>query len=200
LELQPQQQAWSRDWWASLLRESFGPMFWGFAAFAVLMAALCYGVLGTETFNSAVARDLQMITDLLPRIAAAQVVAGLAWFMLPRDRLSRMLKKTGGRRGLAMATVAGIITPGGPMAAFPFTVIIANAGADRGVLVAYLASWALLGMQRIIVWDLPFMGAEFSTLRFLISLPMPIVAGMIARRLPFSVSLEKITSGESLRQ
>jgi len=195
-----QQQAGGRDWWTALLRESFGPTFWLFASFAVVMAAICYGVLGSEVFDSAVARDKQLIANTLPRLAAAQVVAGLIWVMLPRDRFSRLLGENSGHRGLVIATVAGIITPGGPASAYPFLAIIAAAGADRGVLVTYITSWALLAAQRIIVWDLPFMGIEFSSLRFLVCLPLPLLAGLIARRLPISVSINTDQpGGHSLR-
>jgi hypothetical protein len=44
-------------------------------------------------------------------------------------------------------------------------------------------------MQRILVWDVPFMGADFSLLRFTVSLPLPVLAGLIARRLPLGLAL-----------
>lgn len=194
------QGAGSREWWAGLLRQGFGPTFWLFAAFALVMAGICYGLLGSEVFASAVARDKQLLANTLPRLAAAQVVAGLIWVMLPRDRFSRLLGNNSGHRGLAIATVAGIITPGGPAAAYPFLAIIAAAGADRGVLVTYITSWALLAAQRIIVWDVPFMGIEFSSLRFLVCLPLPMLAGLIARHLPLSLSLDKIAPAEAARR
>lgn len=52
-------------------------------------------------------------------------------------------------------------------------------------MVAYITSWAILGIQRILVWDLPFMGAEITITRFMVSIPLPIIAGLIAQRLPF---------------
>lgn len=164
------------------------------------MAWICYSYLGAQVFESAVDRDRALLANTLPRLAAAQVVAGLIWVMLPRDRFSRLLGENSGHRGLAIATVAGIITPGGPASAYPFLAIIAAAGADRGVLVAYITSWALLAAQRIIVWDVPFMGIEFSALRFLVCLPLPLLAGLIARRLPISLSLDTGTSAEAARR
>jgi hypothetical protein len=65
--------------------------------------------------------------------------------------------------------------------------ILAGAGADRGILVSYITSWALLGVQRMIVWDIPLMGVDFSVLRFAVSLPLPILAGYIARRISIGV-------------
>ena len=153
------------------------------------MGLICYMVLGRESFDGAASGSLELVGSTLPRVAAAQIVAGFVWVLLPRDRLSRLVGSDSGLRGLMLATAAGIVTPGGPASAFSLLAIVAGAGADRGMLVTYITSWALLALQRIIVWDLPFMGAEFSATRFLICLPLPILAGLIARRLPLSLVL-----------
>lgn len=154
------------------------------------MAILCYIVLGPDTFTAVIARDRVLLEDLLPRVAAAQILAGFVWVLLPHDRMSEFMQRNRGKRGLILAAAAGAVTPGGPASAFPFLVILAGAGADRGILVTYITGWALIGLQRIIVWDIPFMGIEFSMFRLLISIPLPIIAGLVARRLAFTAPLE----------
>ena len=178
---------------AGLLRESFGWGFWGFAAFALLSGLACYLILGPATFAEALHDDLAMLGRTLPRIVLALAVAGLVWVMLPRDRLTRLIGRDSGLRGLLVATAAGVVTPGGPASAYPLLAVLAGSGADRGALVAYIVSWSMLGMQRILVWDVPFMGADFSLLRFTVSLPLQVLAGLIARRL----SLELVLAGEA---
>ncbi len=153
------------------------------------MGLTCYVVLGPELFSGAVSGSIELVGNTLPRVAAAQFVAGFVWAMLPRDRFSQLADANFSLRGLVIATAAGIITPGGPTSAFSLLAIAAGAGADRGILITYITSWGLLAVQRIIVWDLPFMGAEFSATRFLVCLPLPILAGMIARWLPLSLVL-----------
>ena len=54
-------------------------------------------------------------------------------------------------------------------------------GADTGAAIAFITSWTLLGYARILVWELPFFGGEFVIWRTIISLPLPIVAGLLAR-------------------
>jgi uncharacterized membrane protein YraQ (UPF0718 family) len=88
--------------------------------------------------------------------------------------------------GLMVATVAGTLTPGGPMAAFPLVLVLASAGADRGALVAYILGWSLNGFQKLLVYEVPLLGPEFAVMRTLITLPMPMVAGWIARKLPIA--------------
>lgn len=176
--------------WAGTFRSGFGKSFWLFVAFAAVMSVGCYAVIGPDAFASAVDRNSELMTGVLPRVIAAQLLAGFVWVLLPRERLSAFLEKNRGRRGLLVAAAVGAITPGGPASAFPFLAILAGLGADVGILVAYITSWALIGVQRIIVWDMPFMGADFSLLRLLVSLPLPILAAIVARRLPLTVSFE----------
>jgi uncharacterized membrane protein YraQ (UPF0718 family) len=173
----------------ALLRESFGQGCWGFAAFALLAGLACYLILGPDAFAEALADDVRMVISTLPRIVLALAVAGLVWMMLPRERLTRLIGGKSGLRGLLVATAAGVVTPGGPASAYPFLAVLAGSGADRGALVAFIVSWSMLGMQRILVWDVPFMGADFSLLRFVVSLPLPVLAGLIARRLPLDLAL-----------
>jgi uncharacterized membrane protein YraQ (UPF0718 family) len=169
--------------WPDLIKSSFGKSFWLFVAVAAAMAAVGYIVLGQDAFTDVIVSDGELLADLLPRVVGAQVLAGFAWVLLPRDKMSAFMQNNRGKRGLVLAAAAGAITPGGPASAFPFLAILAGSGADRGIMVTYITSWALLGAQRIIVWDMPLMGIEFSLFRLLISIPLPIIAGLLARRL-----------------
>jgi uncharacterized membrane protein YraQ (UPF0718 family) len=179
--------------WSDTLRKSFGASFWVFVGITLLTAVVTYNVLGRAVFFEAVAKNQELLANFLPRVLAAQVVAGFVWVLLPRDRMAQFLQRSRGRRGLLIATAAGAITPGGPASAFPFLAILAGSGADRGVLVAYITSWALLGLQRIIVWDFPLMGIDFTLVRFLVCLPLPIIAGALARRIPYAALLASNT-------
>ena len=185
----PDDAVGGEPWSAKLLRLGFGKSFWGFAALAVVSGLVCFVVAGPEAFAEVVVDDLHMLARTVPRIIAAMGVAGFIWVMLPRDRLTRLVGQESGWRGLVIATGAGIVTPGGPAAAFSLLAVLGGAGADRGALIAYITSWAMLGLQRVLVWDVPFMGAEFSLTRLLICLPLPAIAGLIARALPLNLQL-----------
>jgi len=176
-------------WWRSLLGIGFGRSFWGFLAFAVVAGTACWLVLGEAAFVDALVTDVGLILRMMPRVGLALALAGLLWVTLPRDRVTALIGHESGLRGLLIATGAGIITPGGPSSAFALLAVLGGAGADRGAMVAYIVSWAILGIQRILVWDVPFMGADFSFVRFLVCLPLPFVTGLIARRLPFDLQL-----------
>ena len=168
-------------------RGAFGTSFWLFAAVAVISGALCYAVKGEEVFLRALDTDLNLLLKVLPRVFAAMLIAGFIQVMLPRDLVARWVGEESGLKGIFIACIAGAIMPGGPMTACPLVVALHASGADRGALVAYLTAWSLLGVQRILTWELPLMGSEFVSVRFVACLFLPFLAGMIARQLPIRI-------------
>ncbi len=166
------------------LPDAFGPVFFLFAAVATASGIACYLLLGPEAFERALGRNADLLLSLLPRILAAVAVAGLVRAIIPRETLGALLGRKSGLRGLVVAALAGMVTPGGPFASFTFMVMLRDSGIDRGSLVAYATGWALLGIQRILVWDIPMMGPDFTLLRFAVSAPLPILAGLLARAIP----------------
>ena len=178
------------DWRRAVILDGFGRGFWGFMAAAFVTGLLCYWVRGKAAFQAALVNDLALLFDLMPRVVIALSIAAIIWFLLPRDRISGLVGRESGMAGLMIATLAGTVTPGGPSSAYALLAVLAASGADRGAIIAYITAWATLGLQRILIWDVPFMGTEFAVLRMLISLPLPIVAGLIARSLPLELHIK----------
>ncbi len=182
------------EWRRGVVSDAFGKSFWGFFAAAVGFGALCLAIKGRDVVMEAFIHDLELLLDLLPRVFVALAIAALIWVLLPRDRMSSLVGRDSGLRGLVVATIAGTITPGGPSSAYALLAVLAASGADRGALVAYITAWATLGLQRILIWDVPFMGPEFAVLRFAVCIPLPIVAGLIARRLPIELTVKGVSA------
>jgi uncharacterized membrane protein YraQ (UPF0718 family) len=99
--------------------------------------------------------------------------------LVPEAVVSRYFGREGGTRAILVATAAGMVTPGGPMVSVPFMVALANSGAALPSLVAYMTSWSLFGIQRIIAWEAPLMGWRFVAVRVIPSLAFPVVAGWL---------------------
>ncbi len=186
-------------WWLTLLHNAFGRGFWGFLALALGSAGACYTLLGRDVFLAALDAQAAALGSIAPRIVVALLVAGLLWVMLPRQRVAQLVGRDAGMRGLLIALAAGTLTPGGPTSAFALLAVLAGAGASRGVLITYITAWALLGVQRMVVWDVPLMGFDFSATRFLVSLPLPVLAGLIAMRLPVELRVGGAAPGKGER-
>lgn len=124
-----------------------------------------------------------LLVSVIPMVAGGIFVGALVQILVPQRVISEWLGGHSGWRGLILAATAGMITPGGPFAAFPLVLALHRAGADIGTTVTYITAWSVIGIHRLIVWELPFLGADLSLLRFAVSIPLPFIAGLLARYL-----------------
>ncbi|MEX5726667.1 uncharacterized membrane protein YraQ (UPF0718 family) [Rhodovulum iodosum] len=152
-------------------------------AIAVVSGIAVYLLKGPETFWAIFRRDAGFAVFLLPKILAGVLIASALPFLLPRERVLRLVGPESGVRGLAIATAAGAIFPGGPSVTYPLTIGLMAAGADLGAGVALVSGWVLVGLNRTLIWELSFLPPEFVALRVALSLPAPIVFGLVVRHL-----------------
>ncbi|MHB8770214.1 MAG: permease [Syntrophales bacterium] len=115
-----------------------------------------------------------------PRITMAIVVAGFFAVILPTELVAKWLGSDSGMTGILVGSVTGGFTPGGPMLAFPIVVILSNAGAGTGPLIAYVTAWSVFAIHRLFAFELPLMGGRFAMLRLVSSLILPFLAGILA--------------------
>lgn len=152
-------------------------------AFFVLLALAAGAALaqrqGTDAVIEALVAAGELMVLVLPLVVVAIVMAAYAQALLPRQRIEQWLGRDAGWRGLFIAMGAGIITPGGPFMAFPLVVGLRAVGASAPVCITFLTAWSVLGIQRVLIWELPFFGVEFVLLRLAVSLPLPLIAGVI---------------------
>ena len=122
---------------------------------------------------------LSLIWFILPRLIPALILAGMLQVVIPQESVARYFGRQSGLSAILLASLAGVLTPGGPMVSVPLLVVLANSGMAFGPLVAYMTSWSLFGMQRIIAWEAPLMGWHFVAVRTVSSLVFPILAGWL---------------------
>lgn len=171
---------YSIDWRALFLDRSMLVM----TALMLAGGVACWMLRGRDAFFDSFVSDLQTFLDVLPKMALAFVTAALAQRLVKREFIVRWLGDRSGFKGVAIATGVGIITPGGPMMSFPIVSAMANAGTGRAALIAYLTSWETLGFQRILAWEFPLMGVEYSMIRAIASIPLPFIAAWCSMQLP----------------
>lgn len=121
----------------------------------------------------------------VPRVILALLTAGFLSHLLPHDVIAEWVGHDAGLKGIAVATVLGTIMPGGPLIAFPIVVLLIKAGAGMPALVTFLTAWSVLGIQRIIGFELPMMGSKFVINRVAIGVFLPPLSGGIVYLLDF---------------
>lgn len=156
----------------------------------ILVTALLYVIVGVLLLaalrrRDGTARNALMFTlwdfvNLMPRLAVGIIGAGFLARVLPQDLVTTLLGPGSGLLGIAGASVAGALTPGGPVVGFALGSAALKAGAGLPQIVAFVTAWSLYTLNRVLVWEIPFMPMRFVVLRVLVSLPFPFLAAWLA--------------------
>jgi uncharacterized membrane protein YraQ (UPF0718 family) len=161
------------------------PVFdWTFILIAVLSVGAAIVVFqrdGWPMVEQILWDDLKLLAAILPKVAAGCFIGAMARLLIPREAIVRWVGAGSGIRGLLIAAGVGALFPGGPFTIFPLAAGFMLGGADRGAAVAFITGWLLLGINRMIIWEMPFMGTDFAVMRTVLSLPIPVLAGLLAR-------------------
>jgi len=80
---------------------------------------------------------------------------------------------------VVLATLAGVITPGGPFIAFAIAASGLKAGASIAAATAYVVAWSVICLTRSLTCELPVLGAGFMPARWAVSAPVPLIIGLI---------------------
>jgi uncharacterized membrane protein YraQ (UPF0718 family) len=160
------------------------PFDWSTSVITALMAAAAVTVFvrdGSEHFFAVLRSDLGLFVGILPKMLAGCLIGGFVILLLPREVVVRWVGAESGLGGILVASAIGVILPGGPFTIYPIAGAFLAIGADAGAAIAFVTSWTLLGVNRALIWELPFFGIDFVTWRVLLSIPLPIIAGLMAR-------------------
>ena len=121
-----------------------------------------------------------LLLQLIPVLILAFFVAGLIEVLLPKELLIRWVGEGSGFKGILIATFLGAVAPGGPFIQFPIVAAMFKAGAHIGPLIAYLSAWALIGVNRVIAFEIPLLGFQITFTRLLCSFIFPVIIGYLA--------------------
>jgi len=125
--------------------------------------------------------DLGIFVSMLPKMMAGCLVSAFVTRLLPREVVARLVGTESGFLGLLIATLMGAVLPGGPITIYPLAGAFLVLGADAGTAIAFITAWNLLGYNRALIWEMPFFGVDFVLWRILVAVPLPFLAGALAR-------------------
>jgi uncharacterized membrane protein YraQ (UPF0718 family) len=136
---------------------------------------------GLEKFTAILSHDLALFAGMLPKMAAGCLIAAFVTRLLPREVVARVVGAESGLLGIFIAMVMGAALPGGPLTIYPVAGAFLLLGADVGTAIAFITAWNLLGYNRALIWEMPFFGSDFVFWRIMVALPLPFLAGALAR-------------------
>ena len=149
----------------------------------LICAVIAFRHGGLSKIADAVGSGSKLFISVLPNLILGFALAGFLQVLLPSDMIIGLMGEGTGVKGLLMGTLAGMLTPGGPFTHFPILASFLSKGAAVGPVCAYIAAWALLGLNRFLVWELPILGSQVAVARLLASACFPPLIGWLGQSL-----------------
>lgn len=153
-------------------------------AVAMWVGALALLLTAWRRHDGSTRRGLSQTLDYLimmaPRMVVAMFLATFAAQLIPGDMVSRWLGAESGFTGILIASVSGIFVPAGGVIAFPLALAMLKIGVGVPQLVAFLTSWEVFAVHRVLAFELPMLGPNFVAIRIASSFMLPPVAGLAA--------------------
>lgn len=149
-------------------------------AVAAGLAAFAWSSGGAALAWAGLEQGAGMLVGVVPLLLAAFLVAGLIQVLVTRDMVSRWMGGAAGWKGIALACVAGALTPGGPYIYFPIGAALLRAGASLGVLVTFVSAKTLWSATRLPL-EIALLGPRLTFVRFVTTLAVPPLLGAVAQ-------------------
>lgn len=135
---------------------------------------------GTDTVLLGWNTSWQQLVRFLPVLVLAMLVTGFTEVLLPKGFVELWLSESSGFRGVGLAWLAGIITPGGSLVGLPMIAALFKVGVGTSVLITYATSFATLSLLKTPL-EVGFYGWRLTIIRLFVSMPLPLVAGGLTR-------------------
>jgi len=151
------------------------------AALVLVAVAVAVGQGGWQLTLQGFIRAGSLFQEVWLRLILGLTLGGLVQVLIPRALIAKWLGHAAGFKGILIGSYIGILMPGGPFIMLPIVASIYRAGAGVGPIIALLTGRALLGLQMLIVWQIPFLGVEIPLARYITCLFLPPLVGLAGR-------------------
>ncbi len=144
----------------------------------VILFSVAYFSQGWSLVLSGLDTSAGMLKAVWFRMILGLLLGGIIQVLISPEVVHQWMGAGSGFRGILVGTVAGVFVPGGPYVHFPLLAALQNKGASVGPLAAFMTSWALIPLNRTLMFEIPFMRIEFALCRLAASLLVPIFIGL----------------------
>jgi uncharacterized membrane protein YraQ (UPF0718 family) len=157
--------------------------------FALISLSLLVAVAAVASFVKGgwqlTAAGLDQATQILDkvwlRLLLGFILGGCIRVLIPKGLVSKWLGSDSGLKGVFLGSYLSIFATGGPYVWLPIVASIYKAGAGIGPVFAMIAARGILGIQMLVVWQIPFFGIELSMARYIPCLLIPPLIGLLGQ-------------------
>lgn len=134
---------------------------------------------GPDIIIDALMAGGQMLTEVLPLIITAFILAGMLQVIISRETINKWLGKDSGIKGIIIGGIAGALIPGGPYVFYPIAASFLLSGAEIGTAVTFVVAKNLWSLSRLPM-EVALLGPRLTFVRFIVTLIFPVIVGVIA--------------------
>ncbi len=111
-----------------------------------------------------------------PALVLGFLLAGLLTVLFPPSTVGRWMGDDAGLKGILIGAAAGVLSPGGPYVMYPIAAALIHGGAGISSLAAFTAARNIFTANRLLVYEMPFLGVPLALSRTLATLWLILVS------------------------
>jgi len=122
---------------------------------------------------------MSMIIQITPLLVFSLIVGGMVHVLIPQAVISKWVGAESGFKGIFLATIAGLLAPGGPYTILPILAGLFQTGVSIGVIMAFYTAKFLCGFTRLPI-EIGIMGWKFAMVHLVTTFFLPPIVGLLA--------------------
>ncbi|HZK24992.1 MAG TPA: permease [Oscillospiraceae bacterium] len=150
------------------------------SAAVVVLSMLAYLQGGTALVGAGFLIGVRMMWSVLPMLVAAFALNGLVQVLVNRDKITTILGKSAGVKGMLLGSLGGGLLPGGPYVVYPLISSFMGTGADAATIMALVVGKSLLDLARL-PQEAAFLGTKVMAIRYGITFTFPLLAAILTK-------------------
>jgi uncharacterized membrane protein YraQ (UPF0718 family) len=145
-----------------------------------VLSILAYLQGGTALVGEGFLIGVRMMWNVLPMLVAAFALSGLVQVLVNREKMSAILGKSSGFKGMLLGSLGGGFLPGGPYVVYPLISSFMGTGADAATIMALVVGKSLLDLARL-PQEAAFLGTKVTAVRYGITFTFPLLAAILTK-------------------
>lgn len=145
----------------------------------IITMLIAYGIGGIELILEGLKKAKKTAVSSALMLVASFILIGQLNVLLTKDLMDKWLQKFEGIKGILVGAIAGGLFPGGPYIYYPFISSFLDKELPFYILLSFLFGKYIYDFSRIPL-EISLINTTTALIRNLITLPMPIVVGLLA--------------------
>ncbi|MDR7869330.1 MAG: hypothetical protein RIN55_00625 [Tissierellaceae bacterium] len=158
---------------------------------AAIFTMIAYFVGGSNLVLKGFSISMKTATNSILMLLASFIVIGQIQVLLSKEILDKWLQKFSGIKGVIISSLAGGLFPGGPYIYYPFVLSFKDKELPFYIFISFVFGKHVYDFSRFPM-EMSLISQNIALVRNLITVPIPIIAGLLAQRYFKSKTMESI--------